>query len=293
MSGWDISDIPDQAGRTIIVTGANSGLGAVTARALAGAGARVIMACRNEIKARSVADEIGSNAQVRRLDLADLASVREFADSIDGADVLINNAGVMAVPLKRTADGFETQFGTNHLGHFALTGLLLDKIRDRVVTLSSGMHAIGRIDLEDPNWERRSYQRWAAYGQSKLANLLFARELQRRLTAAGSTKLSVAAHPGYAATELQGHTESLYDTLMSIGNRLFAQSAEMGALPTLFAATAEVEPGGFYGPTGLRGMRGYPGPSTSTAASKDEVSARRLWELSEQLTKISYPFVRK
>ncbi|WP_067819861.1 oxidoreductase [Nocardia inohanensis] len=293
MSGWDIADIPDQTGRTIIVTGANSGLGAATARALAGAGAQVIMACRNEVKARGVADRIGAGVQVRRLDLADLASVREFADGIDSADVLINNAGVMAVPLKRTADGFEMQVGTNHLGHFALTGLLLEKIRERVVTVSSGMHAIGRIDIEDLNWERRNYQRWAAYGQSKLANLMFTFELQRRLTAAGSPKLSVAAHPGYAATDLQGHTESFQDVFLSIGNRLFAQSAEMGALPALFAATSEVEPGEFYGPTGLRGLRGHPGRSSSSAAARDEVTARRLWELSEQLTKVSFPFTRR
>ncbi|WP_067703722.1 oxidoreductase [Nocardia jejuensis] len=293
MSDWDTSNIPDQSGRTFIVTGANSGLGAVTARALAGAGAQVIMACRNEVKARGVADRIGPNATVRRLDLADLASVRDFADSIESADVLVNNAGVMAVPLRRTADGFEMQIGTNYLGHFALTGLLLDKIRDRVVTLSSGAHALGRIDLTDLNWERRGYQRWAAYGQSKLADLMFAYELQRRLTANGSAKLSLAAHPGYAATDLQGHTESFQDTFLAIGNKLFAQSAEMGALPTLYAATAEVEPGGYYGPTGLRGLRGHPGRSGSTSASRDEVTARRLWELSEQLTKVGYQFVRR
>lgn len=294
MSGWDIADIPDQTGRTVIVTGANSGLGAVTARALAGAGAQVIMACRNEVKARGVADEIGNGVQVRRLDLADLTSVREFADSIESVDVLINNAGVMALPQGRTADGFETQFGTNHLGHFALTGLLLDKISDRVVTLSSGMHAIGKIDLADPNWEHRRYQRWPAYGQSKLANLMFAYELQRRLTAAGSAKLSLAAHPGYAATDLQGHTDSFWDVLMSVGNKVFAQSAHMGALPTLFAAVApDVEPGRFYGPGGFMGQRGYPARSGSTTASKDEVTARRLWELSEQLTKVTFPFARR
>ncbi|MBF6134032.1 SDR family NAD(P)-dependent oxidoreductase [Nocardia otitidiscaviarum] len=293
MSGWDIGDIPDLTGRTYIVTGANSGLGAATTRALTGAGARVIMACRNEVKAHTVAAEMGERAQVRRLDLADLASVRDFADGIESADVLINNAGIMAVPLRRTADGFEMQIGTNHLGHFALTGLLLDKIRERVVTVSSGAHAIGRIDLADLNWERRRYQRWAAYGQSKLANLMFAYELQRRLAAAGSPKLSLAAHPGYAATELQSHTESFQDFMMSVGNRLFAQSAEMGALPTLYAATAEVEPGAFYGPGGLRGLRGHPVRSGSSSASRDEMTARRLWELSEQLTKVTYPFGRK
>ncbi|MCX4093335.1 oxidoreductase [Nocardia sp. alder85J] len=294
MSRWDTSNIPDQSGRTVIVTGANSGLGAVTARALAAAGAQVIMACRDEVKARAVANTIGERAQVRRLDLADLASVREFAASIDRADVLINNAGVMAVPLRRTADGFEMQFGTNHLGHFALTGLLLDKIADRVVTVSSGAHIIGKIDLADPNWERRRYSRWAAYGQSKLANLMFTYELQRRLTASGSPKLALASHPGYAATDLQSHTESFLDTVMSVGNRVLAQSAEMGALGSLYAATAAgVEPGGFYGPTALGGLRGYPARSGSSAASRDEVTARRLWELSEQLTKVSFPFGRR
>ncbi|MCM6773007.1 oxidoreductase [Nocardia sp. CDC159] len=294
MRGWDTSDIPDQSGRTFIVTGANSGLGASTTRALIAAGARVIMACRDEVKARAVANAVGEGAVVRRLDLADLGSVREFADSIERADVLINNAGVMAVPLRRTADGFEMQFGTNHLGHFALTGLLLDKIADRVVTVASGAHVIGKIDLADPNWERRRYDRWQAYGQAKLANLMFAYELQRRLSAAGATKISVAAHPGYAATELQSHTESFLDVVMRVGNRLLAQSAEMGALGALYAATApEVEPGGYYGPTRWRGLRGRPARCGSSAASRDEVTARRLWELSEQLTKVTYPFARR
>jgi NAD(P)-dependent dehydrogenase (short-subunit alcohol dehydrogenase family) len=290
VSGWDTPDIPDQRGRTVIVTGANSGLGAATARALAGAGAQVIMACRDEVKARSVANTIGSRAQVRRLDLADLASVREFAESVERADVLVNNAGVMAVPLRRTADGFEMQIGTNHLGHFALTGLLLDKIADRIVTVSSATHRLARIDTADLNWERRRYQRWRAYLEAKLANLMFARELQRRLSASGSPKISVAAHPGYAATDLLFHTETFLDPLMTLGNWLLGQSPEMGALPTLYAATAGVEPGGFYGPTGWGGIRGYPGPSRSSAASKDEVTARRLWELSEQLTKVTYHF---
>ncbi len=195
MTGWSVSDIPDQQGRTFIVTGANSGLGAVAARALAGAGARVVLACRNVDKGKAVADRIGSLAEVRRLDLADLSSVREFADSVDRVDVLVNNAGVMAVPYARTADGFEMQIGTNHLGHFALTGLLLGRISDRVVTVSSDMHNLGVIDLDDLNWQRRKYRRWQAYGQAKLANLLFAYELQRRLTAAGWSKLSVGAPP--------------------------------------------------------------------------------------------------
>ncbi|WP_280437512.1 oxidoreductase [Nocardia carnea] len=290
MSGWGVGDIPDQQGRTVIVTGANSGLGAVAARALAGAGAQVILACRDVDKGRSVAAEIGERAQVRRLDLADLSSIREFAAGVDAAHVLINNAGVMAVPLRRTADGFEMQIGTNHLGHFALTGLLLGKIGERVVTVSSGAHTIGAIDINDLNWERRPYKRWSAYGQSKLANLLFTFELQRRLSAAGSAKLAVAAHPGYAATGLQSHTESLLDKVMAVGNRLAAQSAEMGALPELFAATAPVEPGGYYGPTGLGGTRGYPGPSGCSQRARDELTARSLWDLSERLTGVKFDF---
>ncbi|MFI6312337.1 oxidoreductase [Nocardia fusca] len=290
MSGWGVGDIPDQQGRTVIITGANSGLGAVAARALAGAGAQVILACRNVGKGQAVADEIGERAQVRKLDLADLSSVREFAAGVEGADVLINNAGVMAVPLRRTADGFEMQIGTNHLGHFALTGLLLGKIAERVVTLSSSAHAAGAVDLGDLNWGRRPYKRWSAYGQSKLANLLFAFELQRRLAAAGSAKLSVAAHPGYAATELQSHTETVLDSVMNIGNKVFAQSAEMGALPELFAATAPVEPGAYYGPTGLGGMRGHPGRSGCSKRAKDQLTARSLWELSERLTDVKFDF---
>ncbi|MCX5043520.1 oxidoreductase [Aldersonia sp. NBC_00410] len=291
MTKWTASDIPAQDGRTFIVTGANSGLGAVTARELARAGASVVLACRNTDKADEVARSIGSNASVAKLDLADLASVRAFAESVDRADVLVNNAGVMAVPQRKTADGFEMQFGTNHLGHFALTGLLLPKIADRVVTLSSGAHAAGKIDLDDPNWEHRRYQRWSAYGQSKLANLLFMRELQRRLEASGSTVTSTAAHPGYAATNLQSHTESWYDPLMMLGNKVLGQSAEMGALPTLFAATSpDAVAGEFYGPGGFGGMRGYPTTSKSTSASKDETVARGLWELSEKLTGVTFAF---
>jgi NAD(P)-dependent dehydrogenase (short-subunit alcohol dehydrogenase family) len=288
MSRWDTSDIPDQSGRTFVVTGANSGLGAATVRALAGAGARVVLACRDVAKGEQVAASIGESAQVRELDLADLASVRRFADSLDRFDVLINNAGVMAVPLRRTADGFEMQMGTNHLGHFALTGLLLDKVSDRVVTVSSGAHRTGKIVLDDLNWERRRYLRWPAYGQAKLANLMFAYELQRRLAAAGSPKISVAAHPGYAATPLMSHTESVLDTVMALGNRLLAQSPEMGALPVLFAATEKVEPGAFYGPDSWQGLRGYPKRCGSSAVSRDKELARDLWEISEKLTGVTF-----
>jgi len=289
MTKWTAADIPDLSGRTYIVTGANSGLGASTARELAAHGGTVIMACRNVGKAERVAAAIPGDTEVRPLDLSDLASVRAFADAIEGADVLVNNAGVMALPLGRTKDGFETQFGTNHLGHFALTGLLLPKLRDRVVTVSSEAHRIGRINLADPNWEHRRYSRWRAYGQAKLANLMFAYELQRRLTAAGSSVISVAAHPGYANTDLQSHTQSIQDHVMAIGNRYFAQSADMGALPSLYAATAaDVVGGAFYGPDGFAEQRGYPHRVSSTRASRDEVVARALWQRSQDLTGVSF-----
>ena len=290
---WTTADIPDQTGRTIIVTGANSGLGEATARALAAAGGSVILACRNKAKGEAAAAGMSGAAgtvEVRELDLADLASVRAFAQGVSSVDVLVNNAGVMAVPAARTADHFEMQFGTNHLGHFALTGLLLPRIADRVVALSSGAHRAGRIDLDDLNWERRRYSRWGAYGQSKLANLMFAYELDRRLRAAGSGVRAVAAHPGYAATELQSRTESFMDAVMKLGNGLVAQSAKMGALPTLYAATMpDVSGGDYYGPDGLGELRGHPRRVGSTKASQDQAVARRLWEQSETLTGIAYP----
>ncbi|GGK58744.1 oxidoreductase [Nocardia camponoti] len=284
MTKWTTADIPNQTGRTIIVTGANSGLGAATAGALAAAGARVILACRDVEKGKQAAATMSGDTEVRELDLASLASVRAFTDSVDNVDVLINNAGVMALPLRRTADGFEMQFGTNHLGHFALTALLLDRISGRVVTVSSVAHRIGQLNLADPNFTNRRYDRWLAYGQSKLANLMFAYELQRRLIGEGSAVLSVAAHPGYAATDLMSHTESFQDWVMSIGNRMgAAQTPAQGALPTLFAATAEVEPGAFYGPDGFLGLAGYPGKSSSSAAARDTKAAAALWQLSDDL----------
>ncbi|MFE5705906.1 oxidoreductase [Rhodococcus koreensis] len=291
MTKWTASDIVDQSGRTFVVTGANSGLGEVAARALAKAGAHVVLACRNTHKGEVVARSIGDNAEVRRLDLSDLASVREFAAGVDSVDVLVNNAGVMAVPQRKTADGFEMQIGTNHLGHFALTGLLLGKITDRVATMSSAAHQAGTIHLDDLNWEHRKYNRWSAYGQSKLANLLFTYELQRRLAAAGSPVAAVAAHPGYASTNLQAHTESVQDKLMAVGNRIFAQSAEMGALPMLFAATAPGVIGGSYiGPDGLFEQRGHPKVVGSNKKSRDEQTAKGLWSLSEDLTGVEYKF---
>ncbi len=290
MANWTAADIADQTGRMFVITGANSGLGASTARALADAGASVVLACRNTAKGYEAAATMPGQVEVRQVDLADLSSVRSFAAGMDQVDVLVNNAGVMAVPQGRTVDGFERQFGTNHLGHFALTGLLLPKITDRVVTLSSGAHRIGKIDTGDLNWDRRHYRRWAAYGQSKLANLMFAYELQRRLAAAASRVKSVAAHPGYASTELQAHTESVQDKLMWVGNRLIAQSADMGALPELYAATVPTLRGGeFVGPNARLGLSGYPAIVGSNRASKDQAVAAQLWARSEELTGVSYP----
>lgn len=288
MAKWTAVNIPSQDGRTVVITGANSGIGAITARELARAGAHVIIACRNTTKGEAAAGSMPGSVEVRSLDLADLASVRSFASGIASVDVLINNAGVMALPLRRTADGFEMQIGTNHLGHFALTGLLLDKLHDRIVTVSSGAHRIGRINLNDLNWERRRYQRWPAYGQSKLANLLFTYELDRRLRAAGSPVRSLAAHPGYASTNLQSHTESFQDHVMALGNRLLAQSAEMGALPTLYAATMDLPSGTYVGPDGLFEQRGHPKIVHSNSASHDLTTAANLWTLSETLTNTPY-----
>jgi NAD(P)-dependent dehydrogenase (short-subunit alcohol dehydrogenase family) len=222
---------------------------------------------------------------VRRLDLADLAAVRAFADETEPFDVLVNNAGVMAIPLRRTADGFEMQFGTNFLGHFALTVRLLPLVAERVVTVSSNAHRWGRIHLDDLNWERRRYRRWPAYSQSKLAGVMFAFELDRRLRRAGSTVRSVAAHPGYAATELQSHTESIADRLMALGNRLVAQSADRGALPTLYAATMpDVRGGDYWGPDGIAELIGQPTRVGSSRSSRDVGTAAQLWARAEELT---------
>ncbi|MEV1295299.1 oxidoreductase [Pseudonocardia sp. NPDC049635] len=288
---WTTDDIPPQQGRTVIVTGATSGLGLETARALVRAGARVVLAVRDTTKGDDVAGELGGAASVRRLDLADLTSVREFAAGVEGpVDVLVNNAGLMAVPQARTADGFEMQLGVNFLGHFALTGLLVDRITDRVVTLSSQMHRTGRIDLDDLNFERRRYGRWTAYSQSKLACLMFAYELEHRFVAAGSRLRSVAAHPGYASTQLQGRTESFQDAVLRVANRVVAQPAAAGALPGLFAATVPDVPGGTYiGPGGFGEVRGNPRPVGSSAASHDRRMQRALWERAEELTKVGFP----
>jgi NAD(P)-dependent dehydrogenase (short-subunit alcohol dehydrogenase family) len=290
MSDWTPAQMPDQSGRTFVVTGANSGIGLAAARELAASGAQVVLAVRDTAKGEAAAAALSGNPEVRALDLADLASVRAFAEGLDRIDVLVNNAGVMATPHRTTADGFELQLGTNHLGHFALTGLLLARIQDRVVTISSPAHRMGRINLDDLQSER-TYRRWPAYAQSKLANLLFMYELHRRLDAAGSPLRSVAAHPGYAATNLQSHTESIQDRIMALGNRLFAQSQEQGARPTLYAATTPDLPGGSYvGPDGFLEQRGNPKLVGSSGAARDEDTARRLWEVSEELTGVHYEF---
>jgi NAD(P)-dependent dehydrogenase (short-subunit alcohol dehydrogenase family) len=300
--GWTAADMPDQSGRVAIVTGANSGLGMVTARELARAGARVVLACRSVDKGEGAAAQIVSavpDAKVVAavLDLADLASVRAFAAGApDRIDLLINNAGLMAAPRRLTRDGFESQFATNHLGHFALTGLVLGRLlaapAPRVVTVSSALHRTGTISFDDLQGERK-YKRWGAYGQSKLANLMFCFELQRRAVAAGAALLSMAAHPGYAATNLQAAgTDRFYERwYMAIGNKLFAQSAEMGALPTLYAATVPHLPGGTYvGPGGRGEQRGYPKVVGAAAKAYDEQDWRRLWEVSEKLTGVHYEF---
>ena len=289
-SKWTTQDLPRLDGRTVIVTGANSGIGLAAARALGRAGARVVLAVRDLSRGEQAAASVEGTKEVRRLDLADLSSVRAFAADWEGdVDILINNAGVMAIPEKRTADGFEMQIGTNHLGHFALTNLLLPHIGDRVVTVSSGAHRMGSIRLDDLNWEQGGYQRWRAYGQSKLANLLFTRELQRRLDEAGSSVRATAAHPGYAATNLQGHTGNvLQHGLMVIANKVIAQSDEMGALPTLYAATQDIPGDSYVGPDGFQEQRGHPTLVGRNGAAKDTETAERLWTLSEELTGVSF-----
>ena len=292
--------LPDQRGRTAVITGANSGIGLEAARELARAGAHVVMACRDTTKGDAAAHAIrkelpSAELEVAALDLASLDSVRAFAGRYphERLDLLINNAGVMAPPYTKTIDGFELQFATNHLGHFALTGLLLDKLlatpHARVVTVSSTAHKMGRIDFEDLQSER-SYRRWGAYGQSKLANLLFCFELDRRLEATDADLLSVAAHPGYSATNLQfAATPSRIERLASVVlNRVYAQSAERGAAPTLYAATADIPGGSFVGPDGFQEMRGEPRIVKSTRAARDPETALRLWALSEQLTGVHF-----
>ncbi len=314
MAGWKAGRMPDQSGRAAVVTGGNSGIGYAAARELARRGAAVVLACRSAARGRAAevalrSEVPGADVEFMALDLADLASVREFAATYgrrrNGAlDLLVNNAGVMALPYGRTADGFETQFGVNHLGHFALTGLLLPRLLDapagaRIVNLSSSFHALGDVVHDDLN-SLRDYRRWIAYGRSKSANLLFTHELARRLAAAGSEVVAAAAHPGYAATNLHvGATPQAGTTLTSrftaaatalgnaIGNTVIAQSAASGALPTLYAATAPgVRPDEFIGPR--LGWRGAPVRSRRAKWTLDDKSGERLWGASEKLTGVSY-----
>ncbi|MDQ1374071.1 MAG: hypothetical protein QOJ09_1409 [Actinomycetota bacterium] len=303
---WTSADIPDQHGRVALITGANSGLGFQTARALAGSGAVVVLACRNQTKgaealARVTAEHPRATIELLELDLADLGSVRKAANDTLARharlDLLVNNAGVMAIPHHTTVDGFEMQLGTNHLGHFALTGLLIDRLLategSRVVSVSSTAHKWGRMRFDDLQSEKR-YRKWLAYGQSKLANLLFMRELQRRLTASGASTIAAAAHPGYASTHLQAVGPEMAGSrvmarIMPVANRILSQPDEQGALPQLYAATAaDVVGGDYFGPDGRFEMQGGPTRVKTSAAARNDEHARRLWRMSENLTGVTF-----
>ena len=307
MARWTLDDMPDLTGRVAVVTGANSGVGLVSTKALAAKGATVVMGCRDAGRAEAAASSVraevpGAKLDVQPLDLASLESIARFADAVrarsPAVDVLMNNAGVMALPRALTKDGFEAQLGTNHLGHFALTLRLLPALdaapAPRVVTVASTAHRWGTLNFDDLMGER-AYTAWGAYGQSKLANLLFAYELERRLRATGRKALSVAAHPGYSATNLPHVAPRLTGArftawLMSAGSVVLAMSAEQGALPQLRAATDPTVRGGeYYGPSGLMELRGHPVRVDSSGASKDEAAAGRLWDVSERLTGVSLP----
>lgn len=305
---WTLADIPPQNGRIAVVTGASSGLGLQTASALAAAGAQVVMACRNPDKAAAALAQVHQHApdaqvELMTLDLADLASVRRFAETFaqrfPRLDLLCNNAGVMALPFARTQDGFEMQIGTNHFGHYALTGLLLERLlagrQPRVVTVASMAHNwTPGLNFDDLNYERRRYHKWIAYGNSKLSNLYFTFELNRRVQAAGKSLTVAAAHPGYSDTNLQYAGPALEKSavgtwMMKVGNAIFAQPAELGALPSLYAATApDVDGGDYIGPDGFRQIRGYPRKVGCRKLARDPQIAQRLWSISEELTGVKY-----
>jgi NAD(P)-dependent dehydrogenase (short-subunit alcohol dehydrogenase family) len=304
---WTAADVTDQTGRTAVVTGGNGGIGLAAAEVLAGAGAHVVLACRNLAKAAAAADRIsdrhrGASLEIVALDLSSLASTTAAAAEVRHGhphlNLLVLNAGVMAIPRTVTEDGWEKQFATNHLGHFAFAGLLAEPVLStsgsRIVTITSLMHKPGRIDFDDLHGERR-YNAWRAYCQSKLANLLFARELHRRLVAAGSTTISVAAHPGYTATDLQAvgpkeRGSKLLERVTDLGNRLIGQSPAMGSLPTLHAACAPGLSGGeLIGPSGPVEVRGHPKVVRPARNGLDEATGRRLWDVSEQLTGVRWP----
>jgi NAD(P)-dependent dehydrogenase (short-subunit alcohol dehydrogenase family) len=292
MSEWTATDLPSFAGRTVIVTGANSGLGEVTASELARVGAHVILAVRNtgkgEAAAEHMTDRQTRQVEVRQLDLLDLSSVRRFADGIDKVDVLINNAGIMAADHALNADGVESHMGANHLGHFALTNLLLPKLIDRVVTVSSLLHMIGYIGIQDLNWQSRRYSRWLAYGQSKLANLLFTSELQRRLDTVESSLRALAAHPGWSHTNLQGRSgHRLSDAVVLAADRVVSTDADFGARQTLYAVSQDLPGNTFVGPR--FGLWGRTQPIGRSWPAKRATTAAALWELSEQLTGTKFP----
>jgi NAD(P)-dependent dehydrogenase (short-subunit alcohol dehydrogenase family) len=313
MAGWTENDMPELSGRVFIVTGANSGIGFEAALSLAKKHATVVLACRNLEKGKAALERIREAApdgkvELERIDLGELASIRAFAEKFSREhtrlDVLVNNAGIMAIPRRTTRDGFEMQIGTNHLGHFALTGLLLGRLAEngasRVVTVSSLAHALGRfgaLDEADLMLEQ-TYAKWSAYGRSKLANLLFAYELQRRLEPRFPNVISVACHPGYAATNLQAVGPEMTDSavskaVMTVGNLLFAQSAAAGALPTLYASTArDVRGGDFIGPSGAFHIAGAPNKQRSNRRSYDVDAARKLWNASVALTGVDYALLR-
>ncbi len=294
---WDATKIRDQKGKVIIVTGSTSGIGKEAVKVIAGKNAKVIMAVRNIDKGKEVVHEIkkefkNADIDVRKLDLSNLSSIGAFANLLmedyDRLDILINNAGIMFPPYSKTVDGFENQFGTNHLGHFALTGLLMPLLKktegSRIVVLSSLGHTMGNLNFEDLNWETRKYDTQKAYGDSKLANLYFTYELARRLNKKGDHPRITAAHPGWTATALQRHS-----ALMSGMNKFFAQRVHMGVLPTLRAAfDEEAKAGEFYGPSGVMHMRGYPVAHTSNKLSYDETISRELWKRSEEMTGIKF-----
>jgi NAD(P)-dependent dehydrogenase (short-subunit alcohol dehydrogenase family) len=306
MAGWTAADMADLTGMIAVVTGANSGIGLCAARELAGKGAHVVFAVRSPEKGQEAIDGVRAvypraSIELGRLDLADLDSVRTFADGLSHprVDLLVNNAGVMALPYRTTPQGHEMQFGTNHLGHFALTGRLLARLaaapKARIVNVSSRAHEMGRIRFEDPSCTKGGYQRWLAYGQSKLANLLFTYEAARRLARTHAHIASIGCHPGYSSTHLQERGaqmdgSALKGWFMATGNALMAQTAEMGALPTLYAAThPEVVSGDYIGPDGPFEMWGHPRKTTSNTRSRNETDAGQLWALSEQLTGVSWP----
>ncbi len=288
MPGWTAAELPSFAGRTVVITGANAGLGEVTARELARVGARVVLAVRNTEKGKAAAGRMTGDVEARQLDLQDLSSVRGFADEIGTVDVLVNNAGIMATKHAATTDGFEGQIGTNHLGHFALTNLLLPKLTDRVVTVSSLMHHFGYISLKDLNWQSRPYSAWLAYSQSKLANLLFTSELQRRLDSAGSSLRALAAHPGWSHTNLQGNSGRKFgDAAVLAVDRIVSTDADFGARQTLYAVSQDLQGDTFVGPR--FGLYGRTQPTWRNWPAKRAGTAMALWDLSEQLTGTAFP----